>query len=194
MNKGLLKTIEINRKKSKEKWTAINENNKKDCSICKEFKPLSEFREIEKNKYSYKKYNSFCNLCDAKRTSVYKNQKILTIEGKVSFLFSNIVRRVKEKKRELDFDKDYLVDLYNKQKGLCYYTGEFMSLGNHNHIKDLYGINFHTISVDRIDSKIGYTKENTVLCCWGINNMKQQLTVEQLLFWADKLIEKQKNG
>jgi hypothetical protein len=189
MNKGLLKTIQINIDKANAKWNLINLKNEKECCRCKETKSLSNFREIEKNKYVYKKYNSFCNLCDAQRTAIYKNNKIQTIEGKVDFLFSNIKRRVREKNHELDFDKKYLIDLYFKQEGKCYYTGESMNLGNHDKIKNLYNLNFHNISVDRIDSTKGYTKGNTVLCCWGINNMKQQLTVEQLLFWAKKLIE-----
>ena len=187
MNKGLIKTNELSKLKAKNKWEEINSTQKYKCCRCNKLLSLDNFREIEKNKYNYKKYNSFCNLCDAKRTAVYKNKKIQTIDGKVSFLFNNISRRTRDKKLELDFDKEYLIELYNKQNGKCYYSNEFMHLGNHESVKNLYNINFHNISVDRIDSSLGYIKENVVLCCWGINNMKQQLTKEQLVFWAEKL-------
>ena len=43
------------------------------------------------------------------------------------------------------------------------------------------------VSVDRVDSTKGYTKSNIVLCCWAVNNIKQDLTVEELKYWS-KLI------
>jgi hypothetical protein len=192
MNKGLLKVIEINRQKALLKWSEINEKQEKKCCRCNKTFELKDFREIEKGTNEYKKYNSFCNFCDAKRTSIYKNEKIKTIEGKVGFLFSNIKRRVRDKGCLIDINENDLVDLYYTQKGLCFYSGEEMSLGEHKATKDLYSINFFNISVDRIDSKKGYTKDNVVLCCWGVNNMKQQMTVEQLVFWSKKIIENTK--
>ena len=109
-------------------------------------------------------------------------------------MFNNISRRSRDKGWEIEFDREYIKELYNKQNGRCFYTDEPMNLGYHRDKKDLYSLNFHNISVDRIDSKKGYTKENTVLCCWGINNMKQQLPVDELIYWAEKILNfKNKN-
>jgi len=188
VNKGLLKTIEINREKARTKWHYINSTGVMKCCRCKNIRRLNGFREIDRNKYEYKKYNSFCNFCDSKRTAVYKNKKIQTIDGKAGFLFNNISRRSKDKGWEIQFNREYIEELYNKQNGRCFYTDEPMNLGYHRDKKDLYSLNFHNISVDRINSKKGYTIENTVLCCWGINNMKQQLSVDELLYWAEKIL------
>jgi Zn finger protein HypA/HybF involved in hydrogenase expression len=184
MNKGLLKTIEINKQKSLLKWTEINEKKEKACCRCNKTLKLNDFREIEKGKYEYKKYNSFCNFCDAERTSIYKNKKIKTIEGKVGFLFSNMRRRVRDKGCLIDIDQNDLVDLYYAQKGLCFYSGEEMSLGEHKATKNLYSINFFNISVDRIDSKKGYTKDNVVLCCYAANIGRNETNIE---VWSDFL-------
>ena len=188
MNNGLLKTNEIHRKAAIAKWNHINSTGKMKCCRCKNIHSLNDFREIKRGKYEYKKYNSFCNFCDAKRTAVYKNKKIQTIGGKAGFLFNNISRRSKEKGWEIEFNREYIEELYNKQNGRCFYTDEPMNLGYHRDKKDLYSLNFHNISVDRIDSQKGYTMENTVLCCWGINNMKQQLSVDELLYWAERIL------
>lgn len=65
MNKGLLKINEINRQKALLKWSEINKKQEKKCCRCNKTLALNNFREIEKGKNPYKKYNSFCNLCDA---------------------------------------------------------------------------------------------------------------------------------
>ena len=36
-----------------------------------------------------------------------------------------------------------------------------------------------TVSIERIDSKIGYTPENTILVCQAVNRMKSDFTFEQ---------------
>lgn len=36
------------------------------------------------------------------------------------------------------------------------------------------------MSLDRIDSSKGYTPSNIVLCCWGINSLKNSNTPEEM--------------
>lgn len=191
MNKGLIKTIEINTDKANAKWDYINLIREKSCSRCKNTLSLTNFCEIEKSKYSQKRYNSFCKACDNIRTCKYKNTKISTIEGKATELLSNAKRRAKDKDLDLQIDIDYIVYLWNKQDKKCYYTGEDMTLGSHQLKKDKNRDNFKHVSLDRVDSNLGYTKDNTVLCCWGINNMKQQLALDQFIYWCQKLIDNQ---
>jgi len=52
------------------------------------------------------------------------------------------------------------------QHGLCAYSGIPM---------DLAPSKLTTVSVERIDSGVGYTEENTVLVCAAINRMKSDL-------------------
>lgn len=172
------KLNEFNSNKAKNYWEQVVLDDKKQCSKCEEIKTLSEFRphcSSDILKKGYIAYTSHCNLCDAKRAAVYKNKKIETIEGKVSFLMNNINKRSKDKNYINEMSSEYLVELYNKQNKKCFYTGLEMTLGS-------YGVehkkNKLVVSVDRKNSKIGYTKDNVVLCCWIINNMKQDLDIE----------------
>ena len=187
----------ITKEKARQRWSKIVDSGKMKCSRCNEVRPLSGFRLLSKSqieKRGYVAYISHCNECDAKRTALYKNNKIKTIQGKVDFLFSNISRRCRDKNHKLDFGKEYLIHLWEKQGGKCFYTDVKMSLGSHNSRKDLYNLNFKNVSVDRVDSRIGYTKDNIVLCCWGVNNMKQQMDYDEFIKWAELLIIKVKNG
>lgn len=60
----------------------------------------------------------------------------------------------------------YLRELYNKQKGRCYYTGVEMALLSEKKMDPFL------MSIDRQDSSKGYIEGNIVLCCLGINYLK----------------------
>lgn len=40
---------------------------------------------------------------------------------------------------------------------------------------------FNSVSLDRINNKKGYTPENVILCCWGVNRMKSNHSKELFL-------------
>jgi hypothetical protein len=52
--------------------------------------------------------------------------------------------------------------------------------------------------IDRKDSKIGYTKENSVPCCWKCNNMKYTHSIDNFIKHVKKIynfiLEKENNG
>jgi hypothetical protein len=56
--------------------------------------------------------------------------------------------------------------MWKAQDGRCVYTGFEMELQPNTLL---------SVSVERIDSSIGYTSENTVLCCNAVNRMKSDL-------------------
>jgi hypothetical protein len=55
---------------------------------------------------------------------------------------------------------------------ICHYTGMPLTMEPNS---------YYTVSLDRVDSSRGYTKDNVVFCCGFINRMKQELTVEQFI-------------
>jgi hypothetical protein len=48
------------------------------------------------------------------------------------------------------------------------------------------------LSVDRIDSSLGYIKGNIQLVCMAVNQMKNDLTVEQLKYFCKSILEYKK--
>lgn len=48
------------------------------------------------------------------------------------------------------------------------------------------------LSVDRIDSGLGYIKGNIQLVCMAANQMKSDLTIEQLKYFCKSILEYQK--
>ena len=69
---------------------------------------------------------------------------------------------------------DDFIQLFLNHKGKCFYTGLDYSL-NGEGIK-----NPLTASVDRIDSSIGYVKDNIVFCCYFVNNTKGPWELNQM--------------
>lgn len=81
-----------------------------------------------------------------------------------------------------DLTVDYLVDLYNQQSGLCYYSGESMVFGW------IDGkVNHNSLSLDRLDPSKGYIQGNVVWCTYLINTMKQNLTEHQFYKTINKI-------
>lgn len=74
-------------------------------------------------------------------------------------------KRAERKHIPIDIDIHYLLDIYHKQNGACCLTGLVMEL------RPLVGhrVNPYAISLDRIDSTKGYTKDNVRLIIWYMN-------------------------
>ena len=71
-----------------------------------------------------------------------------------------------------DLDDDYLFDLFQKQKGLCVYTGIPLKI-----------IKAHpaSLSLDKIEPNKGYIKGNVQWVCWAVNRAKGDLTESEFL-------------
>jgi hypothetical protein len=77
--------------------------------------------------------------------------------------------RANTKGWQIDIDLPFLLALWEQQDGKCYYTQKYLSLEINNPNK---------VSIDRVDSSGGYTKNNVVLCRVIINNLKQDLSLK----------------
>ena len=74
-----------------------------------------------------------------------------------------------------------LKDIYNNQKGLCYYTNLEMNANGYQENDQFCFV------VDRIIPENGYVKENMVFCCNAINKIKSSFTIPELKWWVSNI-------
>lgn len=75
-----------------------------------------------------------------------------------------------------DLELEDLVGLWEDQSGRCWYTDvELVFDGNRRP---------EALSVDRVNSSFGYTRDNVVLCCRRVNEMKREMTTDELSNWC----------
>jgi hypothetical protein len=72
--------------------------------------------------------------------------------------------------------------LWDKQGGLCALSGVPMT-----YTKGAGRLPTN-LSMDRIDSAVNYTVENVQLVCYQANLMKSELSVQQLKFWCERIL------
>ena len=133
------------------------------CSLCKTFKSLDSFQNDKKNKNRQEKHY-WCTQCFVAKQ---KQQKYYTSESK---LLSKLIDRSKHlaKQRcknnkdrgEIDIDRKFIQDLRKTQDNKCAISGMDLVWEYNNSQK---------VSIDRIDCKKGYTKDNVRLVCQQVN-------------------------
>jgi len=144
----------------------------KNCRKCNEEKEEHDF-------YFSKRSNSYETICKKCRQKSVK--KYLDENDNLKRIFYTRVQTIKRKVNyEIDKDfRDYLIDLWHQQNGKCHYTGVSMVFkGYTKNVKNV-------MTLDRIDSNLGYVKGNVVLCCSIINKIKQNLSIKELLEWIE---------
>ena len=104
-----------------------------------------------------------------------------TFFGKLKDLLDKCKQRAKNKKISFDLDLEFLKNLWNEQDGKCAITNLPLELKSGD--RQTEGTNAFVVSVDRIDSSLGYTKDNTQLVCFAVNQIKSNFTENQFKFW-----------
>lgn len=136
------------------------------CNSCKQFLTLVMF---SGNKARQDNMESVCKVCSAvSPNSIRHNLKKIFLRNSDlnSWLkWSFMQKRASCKKKGIDFDLDYefLLSQWKKQDGCCYYFN----------IPMLFGVkNLESATLERINSSIGYTKENVVFASRMANHAK----------------------
>ena|SRR5258708_17280920 len=83
-------------------------------------------------------------------------------------------------KHEIDIDVKYLKIIWEKQDGICPYTGIKMILPETTN-QSLLVKSLKRASLDRIDSSKGYLKDNVEFVCQFVNNAKNNFTKKETL-------------
>lgn len=87
----------------------------------------------------------------------------------------SILSRSKIKNIEFNLTKEFLLELWEKQDGLCYYTNIPMS----RYMKTSGFQCWDSPSLDRVNPSKGYVKDNVVWCIFSINSFKQSLSIDE---------------
>ena len=142
------------------------------CKTCHEDKDISRY-EISKG---YR--TRVCREC----RQIGKNKNMSQSPyAYINNLYAQLSHR-RKKTHEFNITKEDLHKLYDKQKGICMYSGIEMK-----HLKDGTGYHLDNISIDRIDNTKGYVKGNIALVCLAVNMMKYTLELDELIDWCKKI-------
>lgn len=92
-------------------------------------------------------------------------------------LFRPHLRRAKARKHFCDLTLEQMKEVWNKQQGICVYSKVKLQIADYK--KENNPI--YTISLDRIDSNIGYTKDNIQFISVAMNHLKNKMSHEEML-------------
>ena len=113
--------------------------------------------------------HSWCKECCRKNGALSLAKLNSKIETRAKIFLRNAKNSAKKRNQEFSLEINDIVDFWNKQNKICAYSGLEMTLE---------AGKLQTVSIERIDSKIGYTKDNTILVCQAINRMKSDFAYE----------------
>lgn len=154
------------------------------CLNCKQYKNLEEFSIDNKCLHRDCKFR-YCKQCHSEMIIERKINKRgkPTLERLITMRFLGARQRAKVNDLVFDIDKEFLNELWNVQQGKCAISGTQMT---YEYYKGRIPTN---LSIDRKDSNRGYTKDNTQLVCMVVNQMKSDLTMEELLNFCESILK-----
>jgi hypothetical protein len=150
------------------------------CGRCKQKLSIDNFR-LHKLRGVYRP-TSYCKNCHREAAKKLKIKWRNTPEGYLKHLVTHSRSCAKRRGISHSVDFPFIWRLYLKQKGKCAITSVKMTYGNL-HKSSLHRVPTH-MSLDRINSKLGYSKRNVQLVCNIINRMKQELSMQEFKDWC----------
>jgi len=162
-------------------------NEMKTCRKCGETKGLLDFNKDKTKKFGV---TNICKPCACiysheyyqknsdsikKRTSKYSELYLPKRNRDIISRLKSTCNKAKNRTKEFNIVDQDLLDLWEKQNGQCAYTKlPLLAAANQ----------FNTLSLDRIDSSVGYVVGNIQLVCAAINKMKQEYTEEVFILFC----------
>lgn len=138
----------------------------KTCFKCKTSKPFGLYF---KHAQTADGYHSWCKECCTSGNERSRAKKNSTIEGRAKIFLYNAQKSAAKRKQTFLLTVEDIVECWHTQWGVCAYSGRQMTLE---------AGQLTTVSIERIDSAVGYTPENTILVCQAINRMKSDFGFE----------------
>lgn len=154
------------------------------CYSCKQYKPIGEF-DFNSARWFRDNRDYRCKSC--KKAQYLKRKEANRGKKDLDRILLERWYSAKERalKQNTDFNItiDYLKYLWNKQDGKCALSGIDMTyIFNSGRIST-------NISIDRIIPSKGYTMGNIQLVCMACNQIKSDLTEEEMYNFCKKIVE-----
>ena len=150
----------------------------KSCIACKQILPEQNFYSYWCKSRNKSRVRARCKTCEQPlRTSQKKSYQPLHYRDLNSRL-KNLVTKAKNRSKQVSptLSWEYLLGLWLKQEGKCKYSGLPLSFeANHP----------DTVSLDRIDSSLGYTEGNLQLVSATVNKIKLNLDEVTFLRYSE---------
>lgn len=149
------------------------DDNTAECNKCYMIKELDQFqygRRDQKYEYRY----AYCRSC--RKTQIY-SQQYSTPETFLKNRYNRLKARAKTNNILFNLSKDYLLNQYNKQNGLCFYTDIFMDYSFETNKSR------NRMSIDKIQPELGYIDANVVLCSYRVNSIKLDISLDEMKLW-----------
>jgi|688.fasta_scaffold1117476_1 hypothetical protein len=153
------------------------ETNTKSCAKCGEIKDLLLFF---KHNQTSDGYHSWCKPCCKEGNDRSREKKYATFEGRISTFLTSCKKNAEKRKNEFSLTREDLMEMWEQQGGLCCYTGIQMTT---------QAAMPNSVSVERVDNSIGYTRDNTVLVCNGVNSMKSAMNGEDFFHFCKAVVD-----
>lgn len=156
------------------------------CHKCGQYLDTSEFA-THYNKFRGNK-DARCRKCrkeqaKQRRSRLDEKEQLRQI---LQMRFLGAKERAKKFNIPFDITKEYLQYLWDKQKGLCALSGIPMTY------KRDGGRTSTNVSIDQINPHLGYTKNNIQLVCMAVNQMKNDLSMEELYMFCESILNARK--
>ncbi len=144
------------------------------CNKCNTTKDVKEFSNDCKNSDGLR---SVCKICSINHMYTFYS----TFDGYFKQLYNDLKHNAKARNIKVEITIDDIKKQYENQVGLCVLT-KFLMTHNKQPVNTTTHINHKfNISVDRIDSKKHYTKDNIQLVCAIVNIIKYNLSQDKFI-------------
>lgn len=168
--------------------TVFTADGKRTCSECGVRKYLTQFYYARK---SPSKVRCRCKECDKRRCAEFVSSSperyfLSKLKLTTTNAMNGTVSRKARLRDAITITLDELMEIWRQQNGVCPVSGVTMT-----HIHGM-GRVMTNASIDRIDNKRGYAKNNVRIVCVAVNLMRNQMTDEQLSWWSSQIFKMSK--
>jgi len=158
---------------------------KEGLKICPKCEKEIHSTNFDSDKSNHDGLQTYCKKCK----NIFQKARLNTFNGFIKNLFKDLKYNAKNRNIPVEITLEDIKELYEQQNHKCALTDKIMTYEAMERINNQHIINKWNISIDRIDSKKGYTKDNIQLICAIVNRYKMHLSQEELMTITKKLVE-----